>query len=271
MGISILGIIAVQLVWMNNAIKVKNELFDRSVNEALNNTVQKLEDLHNFGVVNKMVFESDSLHWSFEEEDVNVEIIAPDTKNKVHSSVQVNPQKEVKIIRQFQKGGKNPQIEVKVDSRKRGSGSYSYRIQTETELNEEIILHENEPFENENIFIVSTDTIISNLDSLYNISVIKIDSLLTSFDTFEFIAPDFSKRAQLKAGHLKRLANKAVSEISDWDVHFIDEEQVKNVLQEELQNRNVPIDFQYAIIKDSTFIQSETVQDSLQLQKILYH
>ena len=39
MGISIFGIIIVQLVWMNNAIKVKNQLFDRSVNEALNNTV----------------------------------------------------------------------------------------------------------------------------------------------------------------------------------------------------------------------------------------
>lgn len=45
MGISILGIIVVQLVWMNNAIRVKNELFNRGVNEALTNTVNKLEDI----------------------------------------------------------------------------------------------------------------------------------------------------------------------------------------------------------------------------------
>ena len=270
MGISILGIIAVQLVWMNNAIKVKNELFDRSVNEALNNTVQKLEDLHNFGVVNKMVFESDSLQWSFEAKDSNIEIIAPDSPNTVHSAVHVNPPKEVKVIRQFQKGGKNPQIQVQVDSRKRSSGSYSYRIQTENELNEEIIFREEGPFEDEDVFIFRTDTIISNLDSLYNISVFKIDSLLTSFDTFKIIAPDFSKRAQLKAGHLKRLANKAVSEISDWDVHFIDEKQVKNVLQEELQNRNVPIDFEFAILKDSAFVNSEMVRDSLKLKETKY-
>ena len=62
MGISILGIIAVQLVWMNNAIRVKNELFNRSVNEALNNTVNKLEDLHNFKVVNQMVMD-ESMNW----------------------------------------------------------------------------------------------------------------------------------------------------------------------------------------------------------------
>jgi len=57
MGISILGIIAVQLIWMNNAIRVKNELFNRSVNEALNNTVNKLEDIQHFSVVNHLVFE----------------------------------------------------------------------------------------------------------------------------------------------------------------------------------------------------------------------
>ena len=78
MGISILGIIAVQLVWMNNAIRVKNELFNRSVNEALNNTVNKLEDLHNFGVVNRMVFNVDSLRWtSGNDEDINVELLVP--------------------------------------------------------------------------------------------------------------------------------------------------------------------------------------------------
>ena len=43
MGLSILGVIAVQLVWMKNAIRVKNELFDRSVNEALNQTAQEIE------------------------------------------------------------------------------------------------------------------------------------------------------------------------------------------------------------------------------------
>lgn len=43
MGLSILGVIAVQLVWMKNVIQVKNELFDRSVNEALNQTAQQIE------------------------------------------------------------------------------------------------------------------------------------------------------------------------------------------------------------------------------------
>ena len=62
MAISILGIIAVQLVWMNNAIQVKNELFSRSVNDALNSTAKKMENRQNLNMVNRMIF-SDSLRW----------------------------------------------------------------------------------------------------------------------------------------------------------------------------------------------------------------
>ena len=64
MSISILGIILVQLVWINNAVEVKNELFNRGVNEALTNSVKKLEDLHNFGVVSQMAF-NDSISWTY--------------------------------------------------------------------------------------------------------------------------------------------------------------------------------------------------------------
>ena len=41
--ISLLGIIAVQFLWIRNAIKVKEELFDRSVNDALGRVVNNLE------------------------------------------------------------------------------------------------------------------------------------------------------------------------------------------------------------------------------------
>src|SRR5664279_514443 len=52
MGISIVGIIIIQLVWMNNAIRVRNELFDRSVNEALTSTTNRLETMQDFRMIN---------------------------------------------------------------------------------------------------------------------------------------------------------------------------------------------------------------------------
>src|SRR5215207_4969963 len=43
MGVSLLGIIAFQLYWIHQAYLVKEEQFDRSVQEALNQVAAKLE------------------------------------------------------------------------------------------------------------------------------------------------------------------------------------------------------------------------------------
>lgn len=43
MGISLLGIVAVQVYWFNNSVNVRNELFDRSVNDAMTKAVRRME------------------------------------------------------------------------------------------------------------------------------------------------------------------------------------------------------------------------------------
>jgi len=62
MGISLLGIVAVQFYWFNNAVKVRNELFDRSVNEALNMAVRRLETGHDLRIIRNIVA-GDSIKW----------------------------------------------------------------------------------------------------------------------------------------------------------------------------------------------------------------
>jgi two-component system phosphate regulon sensor histidine kinase PhoR len=51
MGISLPGIVAVQLYWFNNSVAVRNELFDRSVNESMNKAVRRLETGHDLKVI----------------------------------------------------------------------------------------------------------------------------------------------------------------------------------------------------------------------------
>lgn len=269
MGISILGIIAVQLVWMNNAVKVKNELFNRSVNEALNNTVNKLEDLHNFGVVNHMVFDIDSLHWTNEIGE-RFEDVAPPPPPVLKNGSTPKPPRPVQIIRQRNSGDKNTRIEIKVDSSQNRKGTYSYQFETKTITNAENLNDENFQNSGNAIFIVNSDTIISNIDSLYKISHIKIDSLLTSLDTLKFLESEFSERVQSKGNRLKLLANKAISEFETWDVLKIDEEQLHKVLAEELLNRDIPIPFEFAILKDSVFVNKKPVTDSLKLLETEY-
>jgi len=264
MGISILGIIAVQLVWMNNAIRVKNELFNRSVNEALNNTVNKLEDLHNFGVVNQMVLD-ESMHWknlSGEEFEFGSVPPPPPVPPGHHSDSNLKSPHPVRIIREIKPGGKNSNIEIRVDTRKDKSGTLSYRVNTETSKGKP----DNDGHVSGNaVFVFNTDTIITDVDSMYKISMVKIDSMLTTLDTFNVFQPEISHRAQLKAGRLKRMANQVVTEISEWDVRNIDEKQVQKVLTEELQNRNIPIQFEYGILQDSILINKQPVTDSLKL------
>src|SRR5665811_998913 len=65
MGISILGIVIIQLVWMNNAIRVRNELFDRSVNEALTSTSNRLENMQDFRMINHFAFDDSARFRSF--------------------------------------------------------------------------------------------------------------------------------------------------------------------------------------------------------------
>ena len=62
MGISLLGIVAVQVYWFNNSVKVRNELFDRSVNDAMNKTVQRLETGHDLKII-KNLSNEDALQW----------------------------------------------------------------------------------------------------------------------------------------------------------------------------------------------------------------
>ncbi|HPE75643.1 MAG TPA: HAMP domain-containing sensor histidine kinase [Draconibacterium sp.] len=269
MGISILGIIAVQLVWMNNAIQVKNELFSRSVNEALNNTVSKLEDLHNFGIVNHMVFDIDSLHWTNNTGE-EFERVAPPPPPVNYKYSMPEPPQPVHVIRQRNSGDKNTRIEIKVDGSLHKKGAFSYKIETNSKSDDEDINIDDLQSSGNAIFIVNSDTIVSNIDSLYKISQVKIDSLLTSLDTFKILEDDFSTRVLQKGSRLKRIANQAISEFETWDVRKIDEEQLQQVLAEELVNRDIPIPFEYAILQDSTFINENPVTDSLKFSETEY-
>lgn len=63
MGISLLGIVAVQFYWFNNSVAVRNELFDRSVNEAMNKAVKRMETGHDLKVIRGFA-DGDTINWS---------------------------------------------------------------------------------------------------------------------------------------------------------------------------------------------------------------
>src|ERR1035437_8262158 len=62
MGISLLGIVVVQFYWFNNSVNVRNELSDRSVNEAMNKAVRRLETGHDLTIIRNFA-DGDSSNW----------------------------------------------------------------------------------------------------------------------------------------------------------------------------------------------------------------
>jgi len=272
MGISILGIIAVQLVWMNNAIRVKNELFNRSVNEALISTTEKLEDIHNFGVVNQMVF-SDSIHW-LEDHDINLnhdieyeyQFKHLPKPPKINLDSLKEPLKPMRIIRESDPIKGETRVEVRIDSGSNNkTHSYNYIRNSNRNVNSNQVVISNQNSPKSSVFIFNEDTVFSDLDSLYTISLVKIDSVLTQLDTIAFVKPELSNRLKVKAGNLKQMANRVVTEIVSWDVNELDQQLVQEVLSEELQNRNIPIDFKYGIVRDTTVEFAKNQSDSIKL------
>lgn len=55
MVVSLLGIIWVQLVWINNALAVRNDIFNRSVYQSLYTTARKIESSRNIGFFEQMM------------------------------------------------------------------------------------------------------------------------------------------------------------------------------------------------------------------------
>ena len=267
MGISILGIIIVQLVWMNNAIRVKNELFDRSVNEALNNTVTRLEDIHDVNLFSQMAF-GDSVNWTQNlNEDLDLSFLPHSPKGIAIPDSLKRPGRPMHIIRQIQPGKKGGLVEIKVESENDSNYKYQYHFNTNTSDNqasENVVLIDNGNNKHEAI-ITKTDTMIVDIDSVFEKGLMRIDTIVMQLDSFGIFLPDISSRVHVRTDRLKRTADQFFNEITELDNREIDLNQIGSFLTDELQNRNIPIDYKFGVLQDSLFLDEVDSEDSVKL------
>jgi len=245
MGISILGIIIIQLVWMNNAIRVRNELFDRSVNEALTSTTNRLETMQDFRMINDFAFGDTTFMGPMLMPPVPP--IPPDVLGRAprHGS--------------FPKKRSTQRIKMIVKSDKNKNG-FQYQISTK---------HDSLHSEEDNVIFINTDSMARNLETVYAHGINKFDSLVEKLDYQKDTTGQLKKQFEFKTRKLKRVANKVVQEISTWE-EDVSIERVNEVLTKELENRNIPIPFEIGIIKDSIISKKTEKSDTILLAKSNY-
>jgi len=247
MGISIVGIIIIQLVWMNNAIHVRNELFDRSVNEALTSTTNRLETLQDFRMIN---------HFALGDTANLPDDLPPPPPPPPAPNIQGSKSNRELI----QQNPTNQEIEMIVNAEKNKNG-FQYRISTKN--NRSGYGH------NKKVVIINTDSLAKNLDSLYAHGIHKMDSLVGQYDEWNDSASGMKRRFAVKTNRLKRVANRVVQEISTWE-EDVSIDRVNEVLTKELENRDIPIPFEIGIIKDSIISKKTEKSDTILLAQSNY-
>jgi len=246
MGISILGIIIIQLVWMNNAIRVRNELFDRSVNEALNSTTNRLETMQDFRMINDFAFD-DTFHFRGPIPVPPVPPIPPDMHRSAPRRNAIPKRQSTQQIKMIVKSGKN-------------KNGFHYQISTSNDS-----LHSGE----DNVIFINTDSMARNLKTMYAHGINKFDSLVEKLDYRKDSTGRLKRQFEIKTHKLKRVANQAVQEISTWE-EDVPIDRVNEELKKELENRNIPIPFESGIIKDSLISSKTEKADSILLARSNY-
>ena len=241
MGISILAIIIIQLVWMNNAIRVRNELFDRSVNEALNSTTNRLETMQDFNMINHFAFRDSTFRGPMHMPPGPPMPPNAPRRNRIPKS---QPSQQIKMI-------------VKTSKNKNG---FQYQISTRNDS-----LHTAE----DNVIVINTDSMARNLNAVYAHGIKRIDSLIERLDYRKDSTGRLKRQFEIRTNKLKRVANKAIQEITTWE-EIVPIDRVNEVLIKELKNRNIPIPFKIGIIKDSLISAKSEKADSVLLKKSNY-
>jgi two-component system, OmpR family, phosphate regulon sensor histidine kinase PhoR len=245
LSLSIAGIIAVQTIWINNALRVKDELFARNAAEALQNTVSRLENLHNIMVINQMAF-PDSVFL------INRSRILPPNR--------LNPATAAGRRIAFSRNG-NRRTEMEILFRDDSLRQFNYTMKPGDSLGKPMNLSIRNQSEE---IIVVRQGLNANFDSLMHSGLKRLDSLSDVFDTLARSVPAIPQ-IHIRASNLQHITEKAVNEIVALDRPEIDPEQLENILSEELLNRNIPIKFQFGVFRDSTLLLSSENTDTLAL------
>lgn len=231
-----LGIIIIQVFWMNNAMQVRNELFDRSVKEALLETSKRMENFSDVMFIENMV-----------QPKHRIQVRAPQRFYSYNIGRRNLPDSIRTVIRQKSPIRKNIESTIKIITS--GDDSMAHNIQVEySEMDSVISILENKIDQN---FTVWIDSSLQQID---------FDSIVPAEDK------ELTYRFEHRAQRLKNVAGQMVYE--NWVMDKIrvpDTTIINQTLHEELQARSIPINYEYGVFAANGGLLKTDQADSLKL------
>jgi two-component system, OmpR family, phosphate regulon sensor histidine kinase PhoR len=255
MGISIVGIIIVQLIWMDNAIRLRNEQFDRGVSDAMHQTVNRMEKIHDITVISHLAF-PDSTGAKM------VRHLPPGMSRRI-AGIPIPPVTGTHTTTVLRTGNhEKVEIEIKEDSGK----VVHYRMSSPPEP---LWVENKSSGPGQKAVIINSDT-LKNYHVFFDRGVMALDSIKIVMDSSETRRVAVRKKISVRAQNLRNLAERAVTEITVLDNPDIDRHALETILSDEFKSRKILLPFQYGIMRDSILIQSSEKADTSALLSATY-
>jgi len=242
MALSLVGIMALQFVWMRKAFLVRNELFDRSVNEALVRSSNQLETYSDvFMVHDIMVPPPPPLPIGVPNYNANRLPIR-------HSELKKNfvVRNDTLIDENSDEKGEGLRRQIKITGiHKANSGTNQYTFK-----------------------IDEADSVLENIEQ-------KIDHQVTvMFDNRiknqlpdsneQVISKEWEKKIGKKVERLKNVAGQMVHETWNFDTEILpDTALLHSILDKELSVRGIPIGYEFGLIRSDKVISKSLGYDTL--------
>jgi two-component system phosphate regulon sensor histidine kinase PhoR len=247
MGISIIGIIIVQLIWMNNAIRLRNEQFDRGVSDALHQTVSRMEKIHDITVISHLAFPDSMVNYSIRRLAHGSPLITggipSPSLSKPHATRIFRNRNQEKV-----------EIEINADS----CNLIQYNMSGPPDP---LWMETKGAGPGQKMIVLNGDT-LKNYDVFFDKGLIALDSIKIVMDSSEVGRTTMTNRIRVRTQNLRNLAERAATEIKVLDNPRIDRHELEKVLTEELNSRKILLPYQYGIFRDSDLILSSEKPDT---------
>lgn len=238
-----LGIIVLQLFWMKNAMQVRNELFDRSVKEAMMETSKRMETLSDVLFIQNMV--QPGLGHSSNGQ-------APGIINFRSQNISSSGDTIRSVFTRKFPSRKKIESTVKIISS--NTDDLQRNIQVE---------------------YVEMDSVISDLENRIDQNfTVWVDSAVEHMEldsSFLKREQEFSFRFDHRAQRLKNVAGQMVYESWVMDkIRVPDTSSINRSLSEELRMRNIPIQYEYGVFSSNGGLVKKETADSVLLANSNY-